>query len=80
MKKKYEVEEINELNKNLLTYRAKFVKMCDIFREYEETNGNPYTYMRKLSNILKYYEDDKQTSGHKKLVEVEGLNFKFEDI
>lgn len=80
MKQKYEVEEINNLKKELLVYRAKFVKMGDIFKEYEETNGNAYTYIRKLGNVLRYYEDDRKDIKGKKLVEVDGLNYRFKDI
>lgn len=52
MFKKISKEEIIS-NKNELLYRAKLNKIESLLREQKETNGNPYTLIRDLNEVLR---------------------------
>lgn len=52
--------QIDELKRENLRLNDKVKMLCSVMREYEEKNGNAYTYMRKMQNILKYYDEDKE--------------------
>lgn len=50
-----ELEETDSLN---LYYRAKLDKMQAILRKQKETNGNPYTMIRELNDVMTYYNKE----------------------
>lgn len=52
---KEELEESNSIN---LYYRAKLDKIQAILRTQKETNGNPYTMIRELNDVMTYYNKE----------------------
>ena len=47
-------EDLAKAKKEKLKYKTLYIKLCDILDEYDKTNGNAYTYIRKISNNLRY--------------------------
>lgn len=60
--------QIDELKRENLRLDSKVKMLCSVMREYEEKNGNAYTYMRKMQNILKYYDEDKEKEEYTNLL------------
>lgn len=60
--------QIDELKRENLRLNDKVKMLCSVMREYEEKNGNAYTYMRKMQNILKYYDEDKEKEEYTNLL------------
>lgn len=56
--KKQIEQELNETNSLNLYYRAKLDKMQAILRKQKETNGNTYTTLRELNDIMTYYNKE----------------------
>lgn len=56
--KKQIEQELNETNSLNLYYRAKLDKMQAILRKQKETNGNPYTMIRELNDVMTYYNKE----------------------
>lgn len=54
MFKFYKTSEINKLKAENLKLKTERLMMSDVLEEYDKTKGNAYTYIRKVSNILKY--------------------------
>lgn len=51
--KELELELSKEKAENL-SRRNKLVAITDLIKDYEETKGNAFTYMRKIANIIRY--------------------------
>ena len=62
-------EQIDELKRENLKLNSKVKMLCSVMREYEEKDGNAYTYMRKMQNILKYYDEDQEKAEQTNLLD-----------
>ena len=82
MSKKELEKELNENKKKNLSYRARLDKIIRLIEEYEETDGNAFTYMRKISNVIKYYDtkDYSEDNAQMYLKSHNGINFEFERV
>lgn len=53
MKKKMLLEENDRLNRKIIKYEAREKMLEYRLRNYEEKNGNPYTFIREIKNIIR---------------------------
>lgn len=55
---KYFQEKISEDNYSHLLSKNKLSMVEYYFRELKETNGNPYTFIRNISNVLQMKDEE----------------------
>ena len=62
-------EQIDELKRENLKLNSKVKMLYIIMWEYKEKGGNAYIYMRRMQNILNYYDEDKEKAEQTNLLD-----------